>query len=314
MNNSRHLYTAFALAALCTGTAPAFADAPSTCSVAGTYLLSATLLSSPLSQVGGTAVFTPSASCDPAEAGTVTIEATYASTGSSQAYHETMSYRVDGAIVTIGDGFMVGGLSGMANGIATTVPVNGAGWLRLAGTLTRRDIDGIAGLPGPVGPVGPAGPAGPIGIQGVPGVAGPVGPAGPAGPTGPTGPGGAGTILLTGGTGMSIVPMGAPSYSAPGAGPVPAPTGGVPVPAGTMGNLRVRTSAPLLLGMSLQITVLVDGLPTSLVCVVDGATASDRCSSVGTVAVSAGQAVSVQFDAAGPLMIYSVAYSMELVP
>jgi hypothetical protein len=113
---------------------------------------------------------------------------------------------------------------------------------------------------------------------------------------------------------LSIVPMGAPSYSAPGAGAVPTATSGVPLPAGTLNNFRVRTSTQMMIGTTLTVTVLVDGVSTGISCIVDGSSASDRCSSANTFSMAAGQAVAVQFDMTGPLKIFSVAYSMDLAP
>ncbi|MEZ5285806.1 MAG: hypothetical protein R2712_13570 [Vicinamibacterales bacterium] len=194
---------------------PARAEAQLTaCAVSGEYVLSATLGSAPgPGQVGGTFVFTPPASCDPGATGTVTIDvAIQSATGARRLYQSTDVYQVDDAVVTIGNGLIYAGTSGVVGSTATSLPIVGGGSLVLAGTLVKRTIDALGGPPGPTGPTGPAGAAGPTGPTGVAGAAGPTGADGAAGPTGPAGPTGAvGPTGIAGPTG----PTGADGAAGP---------------------------------------------------------------------------------------------------
>lgn len=232
-------------AAMLAGTPMAHAQG-TICGVSGEYLLAATLLSEPgPGQIGGTLVFTPPASCDPVDAGTVAIDVTVTTPSGVREVHRSVEpYSLDGPIFVIGRRFLIAGASGVLGGTVTSLAVNGAGSYLIAGTLTRRTIDTVASEPGPAGPRGEAGPPGVAGARGEagpPGPAGATGPAGPAGPTGQTGPiGPAGPMGAAGPAGPAGAagPQGAIGPQGP-AGPQGAPGApgatGATGPAGPMG-------------------------------------------------------------------------------
>lgn len=121
-----------------------------TCSIAGDYVLTATLMTVPPAQVGGTIVFTPSATGAADAPGTADLQVAYASTaGTNTLSLPALTYRVSGSYVTIGDGLLIGALGSIVGGLETSVPINGDGGLRLAGMPVRRTIDGLTGSPGP---------------------------------------------------------------------------------------------------------------------------------------------------------------------
>lgn len=166
----------------------------SACSVEGTYLLTATLMTIPPAQVAGSVIFTPPVACDESAVGSAEVRAVYSSASGPEVFQQTVPYRVDGVDVVIGEGLMVGTLSGLIDRKAMSIPVNGAGALRLAGVLVRRTIEtgalvpmGATGATGPTGPQGPIGDTGPVGPAGPTGATGPQGPAGATGPQGPPG-------------------------------------------------------------------------------------------------------------------------------
>lgn len=174
--------------------------------MSGEYVLSASraTATSP-AQLAGTFLFTPPGDCS--SGGSVAIDVVWLSAqGVAQTFKSTVPYTVDAAgIINIGGGLVVGGLSGIANGLATSVVVIGGHaqtsvGVVLSGTLVRRALPPLGGATGPTGPVGPTGPAGltgsagepgptgTAGSPGAPGIAGPPGPQGPAGATGAAGP------------------------------------------------------------------------------------------------------------------------------
>lgn len=203
----------------------------SICAVSGEYLFAGTILSTPgPGQLGGTLVFTPPSGCAAGSTGSVIVDVNLATpNGLRLLYRFADTYRLEGTVVTVGNGFMVLGVSGVAGGAVTSLGVSGGGSLVLSGTLIRRSIDGVAGPTGPTGPAGPAGPAGATGpASTVPGPTGPTGATGAVGATGPTGaastiPGPTGPTGAAGPTG----PTGAAST-------VPGPTGPTG-PTGPMG-------------------------------------------------------------------------------
>ena len=213
------------LAAVFGAAQPVFAQV-STCDVSGEYLLAATLLSSPgPAQAGGTFIFTPPAGCGPGMAGTVAIDvAIRTGNGVQQVYQSTESYRVDGAVMTIGNGLIYAGVSGVVGNVPTAMPINGGGALLVAGTLLKRSYAGANGATGATGATGPTGATG-AGVEGPTGAAGPTGATGLAGATGPAGPTGATGAGVAGPTGAAG-PAGA-TGTAGAAGPTgpPGPTG-----------------------------------------------------------------------------------------
>jgi hypothetical protein len=160
------------------------------CAVAGEYVLSGVVVSSPgPGQVGGTATFAPPQGCTATTPGSVIMNLTMvAADGRVVPFTLTDTYVVNGTIVTFTSNRFAGGLAEVSGDQATTITLNGAGSLVFAGTLSRRV--GVTGTPGPAGPAGPMGPAGPAGATGATGPAGATGATGPAGATGATGPAG----------------------------------------------------------------------------------------------------------------------------
>lgn len=75
----------------------------------------------------GTFLFTPPPGCQPGVPGAVAIDVfwTAVSGQAPSVFRATVPYRVDGTIVTLGDGLVVGGLSGMAGTTANMVAIIG---------------------------------------------------------------------------------------------------------------------------------------------------------------------------------------------
>lgn len=237
-----------ALTGLTLGTATPARAQSTACAVSGEYLLAASALNGGiLSQLGGTLIFSPPAGCAANAAGTVAIDVSSGRGGGPyQVFRGTMPYRVAGGLVNIGDGLVVGGLSGLVGGVASSVALLGGSVNQSAGsifegTMTRRTLDGLAGAQGPAGVAGPAGPIGPAGAagatgpagaagaagpQGIPGPAGTAGAAGAVGPAGPTGPAGVAGPQGPAGAAGAVGPAGATGATGPAgpAGPI-GPTG-----------------------------------------------------------------------------------------
>ncbi len=172
--------TVAGMMALGAAAAPAEAQL-TTCAVSGAYVLSGAMLSTPgPGQLGGTFTFTPPGTCAAGGLGSVAIDLTLATTaGTAAPLHYTLPYRLDGETVSIGPGILTAGVAGVVGADVSTLELNGASGLVLAGTLMRRDA--VAGLTGPAGPPGAAG------ADGAPGAAGPPGAQGPPGAAGATG-------------------------------------------------------------------------------------------------------------------------------
>ncbi|MEZ5288270.1 MAG: hypothetical protein R2712_26410 [Vicinamibacterales bacterium] len=323
------------------------------CAISGDYLFTATLLSPPgPAQVGGTFTFTPPGTCVDGAVGQVALNLTIGTAaGPSSIYQAVLPYVVQGSAVNIGGGFLLGAVSGVVGDAVTTMPLNGGGGLRLAGTLLKQTVAGVSGTTGPtgptgptgdMGPAGPAGPTGPTGADGAAGATGPTGAAGATGPTGadgatgptgptgsagltgptgatgatgPTGPTGTGVTVMSGGTGQNITTSGGVFYSGPGvgeSGPVVQNTQ-VPLPAGTLQNLRVHTSQGSFVGTTVTATININGADTGITCAITGI--SNACSDlVNTVTVSADDLVTVRIEQSGIDVSTRVNYSFEFVP
>ncbi|MEP7117932.1 MAG: hypothetical protein ABI880_10140, partial [Acidobacteriota bacterium] len=167
------MFVAVALAAPLLLANTAFAQL-TTCAMTGEYVLAASGSDNGVpGQLGGTLVFTPPATCAVNAVGVVAISVSVTSGAgaASWVYQTSLPYRFDGTLLHIGEGSAVAGLSGVVSGIASSAalvagPAEVASGLTLAGTLTRRTLDGLtgAGAPGPAGPIGPMGPQGSTGI------------------------------------------------------------------------------------------------------------------------------------------------------
>ncbi len=209
------------------------------CGVRGTYLLSGTLLTAPgPAQVGGTLVFAPPASCDAGAVGSAAVDIVLVSpAGRREVYRAVEPVVARGSLIAIGHR-LVAASSGIANGVVTSLAVNGADAVVFAGMLTRQSIDTVTGPAGPMGPAGPIGPSGPGGPPGPTGMTGATGPAGPPGLAGPVGPAGStGSIGPVGPVGSvgPVGPVGLTGSVGP-AGPAgPQGTQGVPGPTGPIG-------------------------------------------------------------------------------
>ena len=211
-----------------------------TCAISGEFVLAATLVSPPgPGQVGGSLVFVPPPSCVPGAIGSVTINVRLTTPGNpTQILQTTEPYRLDGTVVTIGNGLLYTGISGVSGGVVTSMALNGGAANLVAGTMVRRTIDGVSG---PAGPTGPTGSAGAPGATGPPGSSGPPGPAGPSGATGSPGPPGP-----TGATGAGVP---GPTGATGAASTVPGPTGptgptGTTGPAGPTGVTGAASTVP----------------------------------------------------------------------
>lgn len=223
------------------GTAGTAHAQETSCLLTGEYVVAASVAEATgPAQMGGTFTFTPPSVCTPGAAGTVAIDVLWQPrVGPIGTYQVTVPYSVNGTLVSIGPNLVIGGLSGISNGLATSVSIIGGqaqtslGTI-LAGTLVKRVSPAMGGT-GPTGPTGPEGPmgatgdVGPAGVPGTTGAAGVTGPAGLAGATGSTGPAGptgaastvAGPTGPTGATGSigATGPTGAASSVAGPTGP-----------------------------------------------------------------------------------------------
>ena len=309
----------------------------SICAVAGEYVLAAILLSPPgPAQVGGLFVFVPPSACGAGAVGSVAVDVVFTTSAGPVRYQSTLMYRVDGTSITIGEGFLYGSITGLVDGIATSVPINGSGNLQMAGTLVRRTIEGgvgprgLDGPPGATGATGPTGPAGATGSTGgpgpggTPGIPGPSGPqgisgnVGPAGPTGPAGPATAGAMLLTGGTGREVAVIDGAQFSGPGVGEISNDVGHVqvPVPAGTLRRLIVRTSTFPFIDTTLTVTVVgFNGSATGISCSITGF--NNGCVDlVGEYTTGFGEPMSIRIEqtGAGAGTATRVTYSLEFHP
>jgi len=248
MRTSTIVKTAVTALAMCGAAASAQAQ-ETACLLSGEYVIAAAVDEATGSaQMGGTLLFTPPAGCAPGVPGSVTLDILWQPrVGPARTYQAAVPYTVSGSLLNIGPNLVIGGLSGISGGVATSASVIGGSAQTsvgtiLGGTLVKRTFPafGTTGATGATGAVGPTGPTGPEGLAG---------PAGPAGPTGPMGlPGGPGTPGATGATGADSTIPGPPGPTGPtgatgAASSVPGPTGpmgatgaaGVPGPTGATG-------------------------------------------------------------------------------
>ena len=235
------------------------------CALEGEYVLSGMMdLGTGPRYVGGVFVFQPGGACAPGVSGMVSITVVYSPPGTPNTlYSANLPYMGDDTLINIGPGLMQGAPTGIVDGLITSMPMAGAGALRLTGFLSRRDLPAVAGgVPGPpgapgppgpagaTGPAGPPGPSGPTGASGPPGATGLVGPPGPPGPAGAIGP--MGPMGLPGPAGPNTVPRGslmAPSINfegdattgifSPGPGQIALAANGVRFLHGTNGNVAL---------------------------------------------------------------------------
>jgi hypothetical protein len=204
-----------------------------------------------------------------------------------------------------------------ANGPAG--PVGPAGANGPAGAPGAAGATGATGAAGANGTNGSDGPTGPTGATGATGSTGPTGLGGPTGATGPTGPTGAtGTTGATGNTG----PRGPAIFTAranlyggvtPGtkfagvatistASPTEADAETLsPAASMTAQNLSVRTTAAPGAGVSVTVTLRVEGADTTLSCTVTG-TATTCSNTSATVAVAAGSRLAFEISSADPVV------------
>ena len=213
-------------------------------------------------------MFQPGGACAPGVSGIVSITVVYSPPGTPNTlYSANLPYMGDDTLINIGPGLMQGAPTGIVDGLITSMPMAGAGALRLTGFLSRRDLPAVAGgVPGPpgapgppgpagaTGPAGPPGPSGPTGASGPPGATGLVGPPGPPGPAGAIGP--IGPMGLPGPPGPNTVPRGtlaAPSINfegdagtgifSPGPGQIALAANGVRFLHGTNGSVGLGQNA-----------------------------------------------------------------------
>lgn len=283
------------------------------CAVTGPYLFSGTMnTGGPDTYLAGVFTFTPPASCTGGTSGSVAISVVFSTPGSANApYSITLPYVANDNTVQIGPGFLLATPSGVLNGVVSSMPLAGVGALKLAGTLSRRDLPaGAGGTPGPAGPTGPAGatgPAGPAGATGAQGAVGPQGAIGPAGVQGPQGIQGAQGIqgpagpqvnaMLVAGSGTVAV---APdvTYMGPGA-ELPAidiDDVSIPVPAtGTWTAAEFQATLTTLApgGSVLAASVVSNGTPV-MTCLIPAGL--DTCTLSTPAAVAAGAPLALRFE------------------
>ncbi len=122
-------------------------------------------------------------------------------------------------------------------------------------------------------------------------------------------------MLLTGGTARLIDVMDGTIYSGPGVGEVSTSVLDVrvPVPGGTLQSLRVTTSVAIFIGTTVEVTVAINGLDTSLTCQITGF--GGACDDlVNTPVTNAGDSVAVKILQTGLGAPTRVNYSFELAP
>lgn len=297
------LAAVLATAASLTLATPAAAQLTS-CAVSGPYLFSGTMNTGGAdAYLAGVFTFTPPASCTPGAAGSVAISVVFSTPGSANVpYGITLPYIASDSTVQIGPGFLLATPSGVLNGVVSSMPLAGVGTLKLAGTLSRRDLPAAAaGTPGPAGPAGATGPAGPAGAVGPQGAIGPAGVQGPQGIQGVQGiQGQAGpqiNAMLVAGSGTVAV---APdvTYMGPGA-ELPANNiddVSVPVPAtGTWGatdfQMFLTTQVPV--GSELTVSLMSNNAVATSCVALPG---SDGCANSTPAAVVAGATLALRFQ------------------
>jgi hypothetical protein len=156
---------------------------------------------------------------------------------------------------------------------------------------SAKGVTGATGPTGARGPTGPTGPKGPTGAKGSTGPTGPKGPTGAKGSTGPTGPAGPGTILAGNSGGANLDPI-ALNYMGVGFASSDEPTAEQVIPvSGTLSHLYVKLkNAPLIIW---QFAVVKNGLPGLPMCLVIGNLSTSCSDTANTVAVAAGDRISV---------------------
>ena len=97
------------------------------CPIAGEYVVAATLVSTgAAAQAEGTFVFTPANECPGSAVGVVDINVVMTRTnGESSAVQLSTGYRIDGTKLTIGEDLIIGNVSGITNGVITSVALVG---------------------------------------------------------------------------------------------------------------------------------------------------------------------------------------------
>lgn len=157
--------------------------------------------------------------------------------------------------------------------------------------------EGPSGPPGETGDVGPPGPPGEVGPPGAPGEVGPPGPPGEPGPPGPPGPPGSGgggvTVLVGSSDNASSAPVGFMGASGSTNLALTAQEAASIVPVdGVIGPFYARPATAIFM---VTFTLYVNGVPTTVGCPAFAST----CTTSATVAVTAGDLVSVQVSGIG---------------
>lgn len=307
-----------ATAASLTLPTPAAAQLTS-CAVNGAYLFSGTLNTGGADAfMAGVFTFTPPASCTAGAAGSVAISVVFSAPGTANSpYSITLPYVASDSAVQIGPGLLLATPSGVLNGVVSSMPLAGVGALKVAGTLSRRDLPAAAaGTPGPAGPAGATGPAGPAGATGAPGAQGATGAQGPQGVQGIQGPAGplVNAMLVAGSGTVAVAPD--VTFMGPGA-ELPANNindVSIPVPptgtwSATEFQMFLTTQVPV--GSELTVSLMSNNA-VAMSCV--ALPISSGCANSTPAAVVAGEALALRFQwTVGPGIPLRGKYSFMLV-